>query len=240
MLTEQKNPIVERIDKRLAELDMSRSAASLQAGLSRDGIRNLSRDPNAKPRGGSLEQLATVLGVSPTWLLTGQDDRTGTDRPAPPQTHPATSRPAVTLPPLAEMPRDVPVMGTAAGSVIDNGFEGFELSGPVDYVRRPPALSGARDAYAIYITGESMAPAHPAGELRFVHPHRPIHPGCTVIVQTRTWNDDPGQAYIKTLERRSGDRVIVSQHNPQATIEIPSEFVIVLHRVLTMNELFGV
>ncbi|PTW53890.1 phage repressor protein C with HTH and peptisase S24 domain [Breoghania corrubedonensis] len=241
MEKEPLNPIVARIDRRLADLGISRTEASLKAGLSRDGIRNLARSTERTPRGETLLRLAEVLRASPNWLLTGEGDPPSTKTAATADKVQSTVLQAdVRAPAPSEMNRDLPVMGTAAGSIIKQNFEGFELGGAVDYVRRPPALEGAKDVYAIYVTGDSMEPAHPAGELRFVHPHRPVQPGCTVIVQTRTWNDDPGQAYIKRLIRRSGTKVILEQFNPHATIEIPAEYVTALHRVLTMAELFGV
>jgi len=67
--------ILDRIDQRLQFLKMSRQAACLKAGLSRDAIRNweraLARDPNAKPNVASIEKLAAILQVSVNWILTG-------------------------------------------------------------------------------------------------------------------------------------------------------------------------
>lgn len=132
--------------------------------------------------------------------------------------------------------------GSAAGSLIEDRFEGFHVftGQPVDYVRRPPALAGVRDAYAIYVTGDSMDPMHPQGALRLVHPHRPPVPGDSVVVMTRHWDTDPGQGYIKVLRRRQGDRLLLEQINPSARIEIPLKYVVSVHKVLDMNDLFGV
>ncbi|AXS39803.1 helix-turn-helix domain-containing protein [Breoghania sp. L-A4] len=225
------NPIVLRIDARLKELGLSREAAAVQAGLSRDAIRNLAQEPNRKPRGSMLERLADVLRVPPGWLLTGHDAEQ--DR----FTQSADFSPSPATQPTRN---DVPVMGTAAGSLIHGDFESFSTNGPIDHVRRPPVLVDAKDLCAIYITGDSISPEQKPCVLRFVHPHRPVQPGCTVIVQTRRWNDDPSQAYIKTFVRRTADRIVVQQINPAATIEIPIEHVHTMRRVLTINELFGV
>jgi|GEM_PF-3431606 len=65
--------VSDRIQKRLAELNISEAKASLDAGLSIAGIRNI-RVRNGIPRGDTLEKLAKVLKVSPGWLLTGEDD----------------------------------------------------------------------------------------------------------------------------------------------------------------------
>jgi phage repressor protein C with HTH and peptisase S24 domain len=151
--------------------------------------------------------------------------------------------PAAIQPPLPDqMPKDVPVLGSAAGSVIADAFESIRIAHgePVDYVRRPPALASVPDAYAIYVTGDSMYAMHGHGDLRFVHPHRPVRPGDSVVVMTRHWDNDPGQGYIKIFRRRSGDKVVLSQLNPEMTIEIPAKYVVSIHKVLDMNDLFGV
>lgn len=58
-------------------------------------------------------------------------------------------------PTIGSMPIDVPVMGTAVGGSAGD----FQLNGQVvDYVRRPPGISGNRGAYCIYMTGTSMEP----------------------------------------------------------------------------------
>ena len=111
---------------------------------------------------------------------------------------------------------------------------------PVDYVRRPPALMNARDAFAFYVSGDSMDPVHPHGALRFAQPYKPVNPGDTVVVLTRHWDDDPGQGYIKILRRRTGEFLILEQLNPHATIQIPIRHVVSVHKVPDLNDLFGV
>ncbi|AXS39781.1 S24 family peptidase [Breoghania sp. L-A4] len=180
----------------------------------------------------TLRKIAKALKTSEEWLLEGADESMSSA--------PEVDRSAATAPTQTDMMRDIPVMGTARGSAIHEDFEGFDINGPVDYVHRPPALAGAKDIYAIYVAGDSMAPQHSAGELRFAHPHRPVQPGCTIIIQTRKENGDPGQAYIKNLVRRSAGKVTVEQINPPATIDIPTESIVKMHRVLTLNELFGI
>lgn len=136
-----------------------------------------------------------------------------------------------------DLPRDVPVLGVAAGSV--SGAVHL-TEGPVDWVRRPPALAGVPDVYAIYIKGDSMEREHRDGDLRFVHPHRPAHVGDTVVVQTRDAAHRPLQTWIKYLKRRSEAAIVLEQSNPPATYEFKAKTVVAVHKVLTMNELFGI
>ena len=83
MITE----VLARIEQRLVALGLSATAASTQAGLNRDAIRNIRRaaqeDRNdgrlgVQPR--TLAALAKVLQTTPGWLLTGKDELA--DQPA--------------------------------------------------------------------------------------------------------------------------------------------------------------
>ncbi len=66
---------------RLADLNLSASAASEQAGLNREAIRNIKRaaasDDRGRlgPRQRTVTALAKVLQTTPEWLLTGRDEQ---------------------------------------------------------------------------------------------------------------------------------------------------------------------
>lgn len=230
------------IRDRLAELHMSPRQASLDVSDNPELIRSIIRGGDeANPRRDTLELLAKALRWSLPQLLTETDRIAGLPHPLVGRNSEVVAARGISMPDPVDMARDLPVLGTAAGSLVDDKIEGFQFFGgdPIEYVRRPPALERVPNAYAIYVTGESMDPMHRPGELRFVHPGRPAAPGDTVIVSTQHWEHDPGQGYIKLFRRRTGDRVILEQINPRATIEIPVQYVMNMHRVLTMNELFG-
>lgn len=230
--------LISRIEARLEELGISPQAASLRVGTNRDLFRGILRaGDEANPTAETMAKVAEALQVSEAWLRGDADGK-------PP--HALGRFDTVRSPSPASasesMPKDLPVWGTAAGSIIEDKIEGFHLfSGePIDMVRRPPALASVRDAYAIYVTGDSMEPMHNPGDLRFVHPRRPPAPGDTVVVQTQHWEEDPGQGYIKIYRRRKGSAILLEQFNPRANIELPLQYVSSVHRVMTMNELFGV
>lgn len=231
--------LADRIRQRLAALDLTPYAASLKAseGRSRDMIANILNGRSAHPRSDTLEKLAAVLETSVDWLLHG-------DGPPPPP--PALAAPPVPnvqfsdarVPSRAELgERDLPVRGTAAGTL---GKGAFQIDGEIDYVVRPYAVRHVKDAYAIYVVGDSMDPAHPHGELRIVHPRRPCQIGDTVVIVARFSENGPSEAFIKRLVKRSGDRLIVEQFNPQATIEFKTDYIESCHKVLTMNDLLGI
>ncbi|SNY94098.1 Peptidase S24-like [Cohaesibacter sp. ES.047] len=143
-------------------------------------------------------------------------------------------------------PMDIEVRGTAMGGLIG----AMQItSETVEFVRRPPSLMTAKNAFAIYVRGDSMVPQHNPGELRFVHPDRPAAPGDSVIIETYNPATKEKEAFIKIFQRRDGNRIICKQHNPEATIEyiIPDgpapektdKYAVNVWKVLTMNELLG-
>lgn len=228
--TEFPSIVAERVQQRLTTLGMSAREASLQAGGSEFLVSNILQGKSHNPRSDTLDNLARVLWTTPEWLRGKEGAR------CPPRIR-LTEVPA----PSRDLARDVPVRGTALGSLIDDRFEGFDFFGsdPVDYVRRPPGLFSVRDAYAFFVNGDSMYPAHPHGVLRFANPHRPAAIGDTVVVQTKRWESDPGQGYIKVLRKRSASIITLEQFNPPATIEIPVKYVVSVHKVPELNELYG-
>jgi len=231
--------IYDRITERREAVGLSESAAAKRAGLSADAIRNIRRALKEGKEGAgistrTLAALAPVLETTAEWLMTQQGEKVAI---APP---PSDVVPAATRHAPESMARDLPVYGSARGSLVD-GVEGIEIfsTTAVDYVRRPSVLVNVPGAYAVYVSGDSMDPAHPNGALRLVHPHRPVSPGDTVIVQTRHYDGAPPQGYIKVLRRRAGERLILEQYNPAAKIEIPVKYVVSVHKVLDMNDLYG-
>lgn len=244
--------VAERVERRLKAVGLSPRAASLKAGLSADAIRSLRRlsedDPAATPRGRTLQKLAPVLQTSVEWLLTGdgQEDlsvREGGRRRS--GRGEVLAAPGIAVPDPATLPRDLPVVGTAYGSIVagkSGVFEGFEIDPEriVDRVGRPPVLAGTPDAYAVYIAGDSMAPLHPAGELRVVHPHRPVRPGDLALIQVRIGPGLPLAAFLKYFVTRTDNFVVARQINPEATHRFAANTVVAVHRVLSYGELIGV
>jgi phage repressor protein C with HTH and peptisase S24 domain len=224
---------------RLAEIGRDPFEAARIGGLKRTFVYDIMHGAEDRTvRGNNLEALAKALdttAVAITEALTGVT-------PEAPPSRAAGEIQVVDVPPphMLGMPQNVPIHGTAAGSGIGL-FEGFNFEdGQIGYARRPPGLSGAKDAYAIYIVNDSMWPEHKAGDLRFVTPHRPPAPGDTVIIQVRADEDAPLQAFIKTFVKRTSSAIVVSQHNPPATMEFSRETVVAMHRVPSLNDLYGV
>jgi|SRR5579871_4212821 len=138
-----------------------------------------------------------------------------------------------------EMARDMPVYGSA--SCGEDGL--FEFQGEVaDYVRRPPRLTGARDAYALYVANESMVPWREPGQLVYVHPAIAPRAGDYVVIQLNPKKEDENatpEAYIKRLVRLNSDSVTLLQYNPKKEIVLKRPRIKSIHRIVDWSELMG-
>lgn len=227
--------LADRIKQRLDALDLSERAASLQATGSDATIRMIRSGKSANPRSDTIAKLARVLQTSEQWLLTGHDSAPTSTLPAKGDVRPAD----VPFPSTGQLPKDVPVLGTVAGSELGNGA--FQLSSDVvDYVRRPYGLLGAKDVYALYVEGESMIPKYAPGDLVFVHPHRKARSGDYVVIQEPDSNNGEPRGFIKRLVTVTTKLVRTEQFNPKARLDFPIRPGLLVHRVMTENELYGV
>jgi len=147
---------------------------------------------------------------------------------------------------LDAYPRDVPLRLTAMGALLPTGLDGIDVT-PGKVVRRlyrPPALIFQQGLYALTVRGNSMAPEHRDGDLRFAIEADDCLPGQTVVVRTRHHGDDPGQSYIKRLLDITAKHIVVMQHEHRNAAEVVQhhfvkDYVVSLDRVLTTAELFG-
>lgn len=238
------NDLTETIQKRLAQLRMSPEEASRRAGLDKSYLRKMF-ERGSHPRRDTLGALAEALQLPVEALVSKAPlpeiavgiipERSGQAAGIFPQPE---LRSSTVSPPLPhDMPQNVPVMGTAAGAFTRGAFQ-LE-GGVIDYVRRPPAMDGAKNLYALYIEGSSMEPRFFPGDLVFVHPDRPPRTGDPVVVQVKL-EEDRIEATIGHLEKRTPTELVIGKLNPAAHVKLKRDTVHAVHRVLTMNELFGI
>lgn len=154
---------------------------------------------------------ADALRSNWVWLLTGTGEPFGGTPdlvvPGPdlavPDHQPAPSRQA---PPGAP---DLPVYASAEG-----GPSGMMVTyDPVDWLARPDALQNVRDAFAVYVIGESMEPRYEQGDMILVHPTRPPKRGDDVLLLS----EQPDRAFaalVKRLVRWDSENWTVQQYNP--------------------------
>jgi phage repressor protein C with HTH and peptisase S24 domain len=98
----------------------------------------------------------------------------------------------------------------------------------IDWTFRPADLQGVRDAFAVYVTGDSMVPKYKDQDLAYVHPSKQPGKGRFVLVETQEHS-----GFIKQFERWDGETLVLRQFNPAREIRLPRE------RVLRMMLVIG-
>ncbi len=115
---------------------------------------------------------------------------------------------------LHSWPKDLKIVGHVKAGVDGVFLDQGEIHG---MAYRPPALSGVKDAFAVYVHDDSMFPAFEPGYVAWVHPHRPVKPGDNVVVELKD-----GLALIKRLVRRTEKQVICQQWRPEKEVRYES------------------
>lgn len=146
---------------------------------------------------------------------------------------------------------DLPIFGTALGHQLHIAEDGIYVDQmtvdhgePLRYIQRPPRLAAVRDAYAVYIEGDSMYPRFKQGELAVVDPRRKVQIGDDVIVQLIGDHDDDGNGrvvcvMVKELVRRSGSFVELRQFNPDITFRVDVLKIADMHPIMPIGSLLG-
>lgn len=155
----------------------------------------------------------------------------------------------VVAPKYMDLPRDVPVYGTALGTFVD-GEEGEVIeqtlvhqADAIDFFMRPPGYAMKKGLYGVFIAGSSQSPRFEEGEIAFVDPNRPPMVGDDVVVYLV---DDDGNGgdklvavLIKRLLRRTASHVELRQFNPPLEFRVPAQRISAIHRVLTNAEMLA-
>ena len=134
-------------------------------------------------------KLAAFLGVSQEELLRHAGAAVDPPPRAEPPRRGRPPRPALMI---GRMPRPIqpstpplvrgdtiPIRSAARGGGEQEMFLG---DGPIGYTPRPTNLAGVRDAYAIYMIGDSMEPRYEQGWLLHVNPFKPPTRGRDIVV----------------------------------------------------------
>ena len=85
-----------------------------------------------------------------------------------------------------------------------------------------------------------MVPKYEPGDLVFVHPNRKPRSGDYVVVQEPDSNNGGPRGYIKRLVAITGKLIKTEQFNPAAKIDFVIRPGVVVHKVLTEGELYGI
>lgn len=111
--------------------------------------------------------------------------------------------------------RSLPVLGRAQG-----GRDGNLVieEAPIDWTFRPVDLQGVNDAFAVFVSGDSMSPKYKNGDLVYVHPSKPLLKGRFVLVETIEH-----KGFIKQFVALKEHELILRQFNPDEEITINRE-----------------
>jgi phage repressor protein C with HTH and peptisase S24 domain len=211
-----------RKTEQLSQLDFAR-----RVKVSRGAVANWERNLGIKTE--NLQAIAGEFNVSMEWLATG--------RGAPPEPKGSSvesenKTDAFALP-FSGGRRLLPVYGKAVA-----GQEGrFVLNGTrVGEVISPPSLENVPDAYAVYVHGDSMEPRYFAGEVVWVHPHRPVRRGDFAVVQLSSGEGEPPEGLVKRFVSMDEERLVLEQFNPppggSTILTIPRLRVLSIHKVV--------
>ena len=85
-----------------------------------------------------------------------------------------------------------------------------------------------------------MEPQYFPGDLIYVHPHKPPRTGDIVVVQCKSADHEPTEATLGIFRKRNGQAITIGKRNPIADIDLNITTVKCVHKVLSVNELFGV
>lgn len=104
------------------------------------------------------------------------------------------------------------------------------MNGTVLYeVMAPPVISHINNAYAVAVSGDSMAPRYEDGEICFVDPERRVRRGDYVIAQIRFDEHGPPLAYVKRFLRHNSIELVLEQFNPSKELRFPAANVVSVH-----------
>lgn len=121
---------------------------------------------------------------------------------------------------------DFPVYASAEGGP----GEIIRSSDPVDWQPRPQPLASVRDAYGLYVVGESMVPEYRPGDVALVNPHLPVIADEVYIFYAE--REGEARATIKHLRRATAEKWLVSQHNKPRDFELNKREWQWAHRVI--------
>lgn len=89
-----------------------------------------------------------------------------------------------------------------------------------------------KEAYAVYVSGDSMSPRYEAGEAVFVNPKLPVRKGDYVVVQIAAAQGDPPHGFVKRFVSMDEKTLKLSQWNPKKSLCFARSKVVSVHRIV--------
>jgi phage repressor protein C with HTH and peptisase S24 domain len=171
-------------------------------------------------------QTAHFLGVSQEEVLRRAGDANApTPEPARRGRPPRSATAFVPPPPRQDT---MPIRSAGRGG---SDQRMFLEDGPIGYTPRPANLTGVRDAYAIYMVGDSMEPRYTQGWLLHVNPFKPPIRGRDVVIYKKDQ-----AVLIKQFVGWNDDALVLRQLNPDETLRIPRREIVECHLVVGVDQ----
>lgn len=227
------NTLIERIDARLAELGISRSRASLMAGLNVKFILSIAKHPNRSPRAENLEALAKVLGVPVEWLIRGNAEPeaagdvnaylggVSVNGSAPAEGGDSQSFSKLSADDLALQNERRARRRKQVGIPVLSGWnfsinESRDTSDPIEYIDISEKFERIRDVFALYVEDDAMAPAYRAGDLIILHPARPPRSGDDAVFVLSDGGDcgQGGKVIVASIVSAGGEEYQLRRYSP--------------------------
>lgn len=137
---------------------------------------------------------------------------------------------------LPQWSRSLPIFGAETSGCDDDN--GFVLNGDVaDYAERPPSLTGAKNAYGVYVQNDSMAPRFEIGWLLLINPSRPVRKGDNVVIQIRQPDQMAVRSFLALFEDKTPTRLAARQLNRSQRLEWSLDEVQAIHRIVGVAEM---
>lgn len=173
--------------KGLSQQDLARAIGIKQQSL--DAV-----EKGRTQRSKFLPEIAAELGIDP--------EQVGLPR------EPSTDSGMLTRSSLISAERDFPIYASVEGGP----GEIIRSAEAVDWYPRPAPVAHVREAYGLYVMGESMAPEFEPADIALVNPMLPPLPGKPCIFYSERRGE--ARATIKRFLRSSPTIWHVYQHNP--------------------------
>ncbi|MEN3213581.1 helix-turn-helix domain-containing protein [Methylorubrum populi] len=177
----------ERIVARRAELGLSQAELARRVGVSQPMIVEIEK--------GRVHTTKFVIELARALELQPQDiDPRYAD-------HPPLQ--IISVEPLGELP---------VRRIVERGEYAEFLPSPIDSIARPTALANVRDAYAVLMHDDEMAPEFEAGDLLLVHPHLPAVAGYSYVFI----NAESEAVLVRRLTKQSSVHWLAKRWSPPA------------------------
>src|SRR5665213_613627 len=202
-----------------SQADLARHLELPQSAISR--ILNGERRVQA----GEVPRMAELLGVPPDEVLRHVNAESGA-LPREPARPGRPANPRLAAP--AAGGEQMPIRSAGRGGPDQ---QMFLEDGPIGFTPRPANLGGVRDAYAIYMLGDSMEPRYEQGWLLHVNPFKPPIRGRDVVVYKRDQ-----AVLIKQFIGWQGDSLVLRQLNPEETLRFTRAEVVECHMIVGVDQ----